>query len=214
MLRKLIIIRSQFNLGQNYINAQKESSKEKACISHKIWRRNRNDDAQRRYNTKESKRKRNVWTTKRHQRLFNSFFGSVTHSAELYKPTALHPRFECCFAPITEWGGDVINIGAYCDVTKHLCLIPLKFVSETPSLICYWPCLVFRGVNKAMLCHKKIYPLQHNIQLKLQMKLMQRSLVNGIIDDDRFVVLPLANSDGCCPKTMSTKVLGPSEMTF
>ena len=39
------------------------------------------------------------------------------------------------------------------------------------------------------------------------MKLMQRSLANGIIDDDRFVVLPLANSDGCCPKTISTRLL-------
>ena len=36
---------------------------------------------------------------------------------------------------------------------------------------------------------------------------MQRSLANGNIDDERFVVLPLANSHGCFPKTMSTNVL-------
>ena len=194
-----------------YLNArtndQKESLKEKARISHKIWRTNRNNNAQRRYNTKENERKRNVRTTKRHQKLFNKFFGSFTHGAESYKPTVFLPRFECRVVPITECVGDVLNICAYRDVTKHLCIIPLKIVSETTSLICYWPCLVFRGVNNAMLCHKQIYPIQHNIQLKLQMKLMQRSLANGIIDDDRFVVLPLANSDGCCPKTISTRLL-------
>ena len=99
-----------------YLNArtddQKESSKEKARISHKIWRTNRNNDTQRRYNTKESERKRNVQTTKRHQKLFNNFFGSVTHGAESYKPTVFQPRFKCRVVPITECVGDVLNICA------------------------------------------------------------------------------------------------------
>ena len=127
--------------------------------------------------------------------------------AESYTTTVFVPRFECCFESKTTCFRDVLNINEHSDVIKHLCLIPLKFVPATPILICYWPCLVFRGVNKAMLSHQKIYPLQHNIQLKLQKKLMQRSLANGNIDDDRFVVLPLSSSHGCFPKTMSTNVL-------
>ena len=118
-----------------------------------------------------------------------------------------NPRFECRFISKTICFGDVLNAGKLSDVLKHLCLIPLKFVAATPSMICYWPCLVFRGVHQAMICHRKIYPLQHNILLKLQMKLMQRSLANGIVADDRFVVLPIAKSDGFLPKTMSTKIL-------
>ena len=194
-----------------YLNArtddQKAISKEKARISQKIWRTNRNNDALRHYNNKESERKRNVRSTKRHQKLFNMFYGNFTHGAESYKPTVFIPRFECRVVPRFERVRDALHICAYRDVTKHLCLIPLKIVSEITSLIYYWPCLVFRSVNNAMLCHKQIYPIQQNIQLKLQQKLMKRSLANGIIDDDRFVVLPLANSDGCCPKTITKRLL-------
>ena len=77
-----------------YLNArtddQKDSSKKKACISHRIWRKNRNEDEKRSYNAKESKRKRNAQTTKCCQKLFNSCFGNVIHGVESYnKPT--HP---------------------------------------------------------------------------------------------------------------------------
>ena len=194
-----------------YLNARpndkKIISKEKAQISQKLWRSTQNDDAQKRYNKKERERKSNVRCTKRHQKMFTIFNGNKIHEAESYTTAMFVPRFECRFESKTTCFRDVLNINEHSDVIKHLCLIPLKFVPATPILICYWPCLVFRGVNKAMLSHQKIYPLQHNIQLKLQKKLMQRSLANGNIDDDRFVVLPLSSSHGCFPKTMSTNVL-------
>ena len=187
---------------------QKEISKEKTRISHKLWRSNLNINSRSRYKTTESVRKSNVRTTNRHLKLLNHFDVNDKHRLGNYKQSVFNPRFECRFiSKRTMCFGDVLNAGKLSDVSKHLCLLPLKFMGATQSMICYWPCLVFRGVHQAIICHRKIYPLQHNIQLKLQMKLMQRSLANGIVADDRFVVLPIANLDGCFPKTMSTKVL-------
>jgi hypothetical protein len=77
---------------------------------------------------------------------------------------------------------------------------------------CYWPCLVFSGLETAMLCHARLYPKQSRLQRKLQKKFAAKSLaaannsnINNNDDDDdaienQNVVLPLGNAQGCCPK--------------
>ena len=89
-----------------YLTARTDDKKKfqrKTIISQKLWRRNKNDDAQKLYNTKESKRKSNVRCTKRHQKMFNIFNGNNIHSAESYNTTAFLPRFECRFQSKTTY---------------------------------------------------------------------------------------------------------------
>ena len=107
------------------------------------------------------------------------------------------------------------------DVASLLCLVPLvcKVSDEgddddaaaqqtqqntnNKQVSCYWPCLVFSGLENAMLCHARLYPKQTKVQRSLQKRFMKaaKSLAaNNDTIENRIVVLPLGNKKGCCPR--------------
>jgi len=104
------------------------------------------------------------------------------------------------------------------DIAPLLCLVPLDLqdkrsnsssstsyssIIATPVPIsnCYWPCLVFSGLNKAMTCHQKLYPNQKKVQKRLRDKFMasMKASTGSKNDENRVVVLPLRDGSGCCP---------------
>jgi len=104
------------------------------------------------------------------------------------------------------------------DIASLLCLVPLDLqdkrntsssstsyssIIATPVPIsnCYWPCLVFSGLNKAITCHQKLYPNQKKVQKRLRDKFMasMKATTGSKNDENRVVVLPLRDGSGCCP---------------
>jgi hypothetical protein len=110
------------------------------------------------------------------------------------------------------------------DLTSLLCLVPLVVlqgkeddtststnISKTPNSICYWPCLVFSGLdrnNRAMKCHEILYPKQEKLQKRLRKKFLKSvkaTTSDKNNDDNRVVVLPLRDESGCCPLEVCNK---------
>ena len=93
------------------------------------------------------------------------------------------------------------------DLSPHLCLVPLVKYLNKKSVLCYWPCLIFSDLHTAMLWQKRLYPMQKKLQKKIQNDFLRHALDSTDINDDRNVVLPLGNDNGCCPNIICNKVL-------
>ena len=83
------------------------------------------------------------------------------------------------------------------ELKEYLCMVPILFLvgAQEREISCIWPCLVFLSLKEAVVFHKRLYPNQK----KILKKLAKRLLTPDENLDHQVVVLPLGNSEGCCP---------------